>query len=108
MGRFYGAVGYATTSQTAPGVWTEAYTERNYFGDVTRFSRRLESNAVINDGISVSNVISIMADAFAYQNFASIRYVTWMGTKWTVSSVEVERPRLILTLGGVFNGSGEN
>lgn len=104
MGRFYGVVGYGETAETAPGVWKEVYTERNYYGDVQNYTRRLESSAVINDGISVTNVISIIADPYAYEHFASIRYVKWMGVAWKVSSVEVNRPRLILTLGGIDNG----
>ena len=104
MGRFYGAVGYAETTETAPGVWKEGYTERNYYGDVQKFSRRLEGSNVINDGISISNVISIIADPYAYEHFSSIRYVKWMGVAWKVSTVEVDRPRLLLTLGGVHNG----
>ena len=102
--KFYGAIGYGVTADQGNGVWTEQITERVYRGDVTRNTKRSEQGQSINDNITLSNTVSIVADAYAYENFANIKYVTWMGTKWTVSSVEIQRPRLMLTLGGVYNG----
>lgn len=103
MAKFYGAVGYAETVETSPGIWEEVITERKYKGDVIRNVRRLENPGQVNDNINVSNEISIVADAFANGNFFSIRYAEFMGAKWKVTSVEVKLPRLILTLGGVYN-----
>lgn len=104
MAKFYGPVGYAETQETAPGVWTEVISERAYRGDIIRNTRRLDGSEYLNDNVSVQNQISIVADAYAYEHFFDIRYVRWMGADWKVSSVEVQRPRLILTLGGVYNG----
>lgn len=104
MNKFYGKIGYAITKETTPGVWVEQIVERSYYGDVIRNIRRLQSSENLNDDINVSNEISIVADAFANQNFHSMRYVEYMGTKWKVSSVEVKYPRLILSIGGVYNG----
>jgi len=104
MAKFYGVVGYAETKETTPGVWTETITERKYRGDITRNARRLEGTSQVNDNITINNTISICADAYAYQNFFAIRYVEWMGANWKVTNVEVQRPRLILTIGGVYNG----
>lgn len=104
MAKFYGSVGYAETQETAPGVWTEVISERIYRGDIIRNTRRLDGSEYLNDNISVQNQISIVADAYAYEHFFDIRYVKWMGVDWKVSSVEVQRPHLILTLGGVYNG----
>lgn len=104
MNKFYGKIGYAITNETTPGVWVEQIVERSYYGDVIRNIRRLQSSENLNDDINVSNEISIVADAFANQNFHSMRYVEYMGTKWKVSSVEVKYPRLILSIGGVYNG----
>ena len=103
--KFYGVIGYATLTEVNPGKWKEVITERQYRGDVTKVSRRLQSQAEVNDDISINNEIRILADAFAYQNFQSIRYIVWMGTKWKVNSVTVDRPRLILQIGGEYNGS---
>ena len=104
MAKFFGKIGYAETSETKPGVWTETITEREYFGDVIRNTRRLQTADQINDNVTIANEISIVADQFAYQNFHAIRYVTFMGAKWKISNVEVQHPRLNLTLGDVYNG----
>lgn len=102
--KFYGIVAYAITEEVVPGKWKDVIVEKKYRGDVTRVSRRLQTAEVIDD-IQVRNEIRIVADAFAYQNFQSIRYIDWMGTKWKVNSVTVDRPRLVLEIGGEYNGS---
>lgn len=104
MAKFYGPIGFAVQVESSPGVWTEDIIERNYFGDVIRNTRRLQSDSQVNDNITVTNEISIVADPYASQNFHAIRYVKFMGTKWKVSTADVQYPRLILTLGGVYNG----
>lgn len=104
MAKFYGVIGYAVLTETKPGVWKEQVTERKYYGDLTRNTRQLQSADKLNDDINVANEISIVADPFAYQNFHSMRYVEFMGAKWKISKVEVLYPRLILTIGGVYNG----
>ena len=104
MGKFYGSIGYAETIETSPGVWVEQITERKYYGDVNRDSRRLQSANQLNDNINVSSEISIVADPYAYNHFHSMRYVEFMGAKWKISTVEPKPPRLILTLGGLYNG----
>ena len=108
MAKFYGKIGYAENVETRPGVWRPTITEREYFGDLVRNTRRLESASQINDNINISNEISIVADPYAYQNFHSMRYVEFMGAKWKISSVEDQYPRLILSIGGVYNGEGES
>lgn len=104
MAKFYGVIGYAVTKETAPGVWTEEIAEQSYYGDLTRNMRRLQDSGDLNDDINVANEISIVADPYAILNFHSMRYVAFMGAKWKISKVEVQYPRLILTLGGVYNG----
>lgn len=105
MAKFYGPIGYVAASETAPGVYTtDVVTEHNYVGDVIKNTRRLEAGENLNDNLTISNTISIVADPFAYQNFYAMRYIKWMGVYWKITSVEVSRPRLILTIGGVYNG----
>lgn len=104
MAKFYGQVGYAETLETRPGIHEEVVTERNYFGDVIRNTRKLEAGESINDNVVVNNNLSIVADSYAYQRFFAIRYVKWAGALWKVTSVEVQSPRLLLTIGGVYNG----
>ncbi len=104
MAKFYGPIGYAETSETTPGVWVEEVTERNYSGDIVKVSRRLQAGESLNDDLTVTNEISIIADPFAYQHFYAMRYIKWMGASWKITKVDVQRPRLILTIGGVYNG----
>ena len=104
MAKYYGKIGYSTSEEVKPGVWKKRITEREYFGDVVRNTRRLQSSGNLNDNIIVSNEISIVADPFANENFHSMLYVEFMGAKWKISNVEVQYPRLILTIGEVYNG----
>lgn len=104
MAKFYGVIGYAATIQTEPGIYEEEIVEIEYMGDVLRNTRRLREGSKINDDITISNQISIIADPYASNNFHAMRYVTFMGAKWKVSEVDVQYPRLILTLGGLYNG----
>lgn len=104
MAKFYGSIGYTETTETVPGVWTESITERKYSGDVIKNTRRWQDGENLNDNLVINNTISIVADPFAYQNFHAMRYITWMGASWKITNIEVQRPRLILTIGGVYNG----
>lgn len=105
MAKYYGKIGYAENKETSPGVHTEVITERAYFGDVFRNNRNLQSSGGVNDNIDISNEISIVADPFAYQNFHSMRYAEFMGTRWKITKVDAQQyPRLVLSLGGVYNG----
>ena len=104
MAKFSGVIGYGTTAETAPGVWQDVIVERKYYGDVVRNTRKLQEGEYLNNDITVGNSISIVADAYANEHFFAIRYIQWAGTLWTVSDVEVQSPRLLLRLGGVYNG----
>lgn len=105
MARYYGVIGYAISVETTPGVWKKQVVERKYYGDVIRNTRRLQSADQLNDNIVVNNELSIVADPYAYENFHSILYAEFMGAKCKITNVEVQRPRLLLTLGGVYNGN---
>lgn len=104
MAKFYGEIGYGESVETKPGVWTDVITEYHYYGDVLRNARGLESGDKVNNDLTVSNSISIIADAYANNHFFAMRYIKWAGAYWTVSDVEVKSPRLILRLGGLYNG----
>ena len=104
MARFYGVVGYVEDYEDSVDVIVEKPIERYYKGDLVRNSRKLENGEGINDNINISNQISIIADAYAMNHIFAMRYVRWMGSNWKVTSVDVEPPRLILTLGGLYHG----
>lgn len=104
MTRFHGEVGYGESVEVSAGVYDDVITERVYSGDVVRNTRRLLEGQKVNDDLSVSNSISIVADAYALQHFYKMRYVKWQGVRWKVTEVEEQRPRMLLRLGGVYNG----
>jgi len=104
MTRFFGRIGYGDTIESAPGVFVDNIIEYSYYGDVIRNARNLQAGENLNPDLSVQNSISVVADAYANEHFFSIRYVEWAGVLWTVSSVEVQSPRLLLRLGEVYNG----
>lgn len=102
MAKWYGVIGFAELVETVPGVWEEQITERNYYGDLTRNTRRLQSTDQVNDNINIANTISIVADPYAQQNFHTMRYAEFRGAKWKISDVEVQYPRLLLSVGGLY------
>ena len=105
MAKWYGKIGFSFTSETAPGAWTNADTERYYSGDIIQNTARWSTNSdSTNDDLLINNKISIVADPFVDQNFNAMRYVEFMGTLWKITNVEFAYPRLILTLGGLYNG----
>lgn len=103
MAKYYGMIGFAETVETSPGIWKEHIKEYPYYGDLVRSSRRLEQSNKVNDDINLSNDISIVADPFARENFHAMRYVTYLGTKWKVTNVDVQYPRLVLSTGGIYH-----
>lgn len=105
MARFYGAIGFAVTHETRPGIFAEYYRERMYKGDILRNSRQWSPTDHLNDNITITNEISIIADAFASSNFGVMRYVRWNNQTFeiTSASIDTDRHRINLSIGGVFN-----
>ena len=105
MAKYYGAVGFSHTyeSEESPGGWVTEIVEKRYKGDVIRNRRNWKDSGYLNDNLTIRNEISIIADDFAYRNLHEICYVAWLGTKWKVTEIDIQRPRLNLTIGGVYN-----
>lgn len=105
MAKFYGNIGYFSTIEEPEnsGIWVEKIVERQYYGDFVRIARNLQSENKVNGDININQSISIVADEYAFENFANIKYVEFGGNKWKVSYVEVNHPRLTLTVGGLYN-----
>lgn len=107
--RFHGKVGYADTIETKPGLWEEALVFRSYYGDVLRNSKRDFYGNKVNSDIQVNNQISIVADPYARDHFFNLKCVEWQGTLWHVTDVDASQyPRLVLSLGGVYNENMES
>jgi len=105
MAKFYGKIGYVVTEETSPGVWSERELDPiNYYGDILSNVRRWNSSGDVNDNLSVDNRISILADPFAFENVQAMKWIEFMNAKWKISSVDIEYPRIIITLGDIYNG----
>ena len=104
MAKWFGKIGFCVTEETEPGIWEEVVTERSYYGDLLSNFRKLQNSGGVNDNRDVSAELSVVADPYAEIHFNSIHYVEFGGVKWKVNSVEPQRPRLILSLGGEYNG----
>ena len=105
MAKWYGVIGYADTVEVEPGIWEEQVTERPYYGELIRNTRRIQTTDKVNDDLTISNQISIVSDPYAINNFHAMKYAVLWGTKWKITSVEVQYPRLVLEVGGVYNGN---
>ena len=104
MAKFRGEIGYAKQLEVRPGIWQEQIVERMYVGDVLKNVNKWREGKNTNDDLTVENRFSVVSDSFADENFHLMRYVHWMGARWKITSVEVQRPRLVLLIGGVYNG----
>jgi hypothetical protein len=102
--KYFGRVGYGKSSETQPGTWSDIVTERQYYGDVVKDTRRLVASQEVNANLSLGDSIEIVADPYALENFHAIKYAELAGALWEVTEIDQKRPRLILRLGGVYNG----
>ena len=101
-GKICSEVGYVVQQETEPGVWEQTIVKRKHYGELVRNSSKFQTAEGVNDNINISTEISIVADAFANENFYNMRYIEFMGVKWKITNVEVQYPRLILSLGGLY------
>lgn len=102
--RWSGVIGYAETVETKPGVWSQQIVEHKHYGDVVRNRQLNQSSGQVNNNINISNSISVVADPYAYENFQLMRYITFKGVKWNISDIDIQHPRIVISLGGVYNG----
>lgn len=106
--RFHGRIGYFESVEVEPGLWEEQLTFRTYYGDVIQNRKRDSQGTKVNADILVTNQISIVADPYARDHFFNLRCVEWQGALWSVSDVEVQPPRLILSIGGLYHEDMES
>lgn len=104
MAKFYGAIGYALQIESKPGVWIDEVIEKNYRGDIILDQRRWQSDEKVNDNINIDNSISIIADEYAYNNIGSMKYIIWNNVPWKIQSFSINRPRIVIQIGGIYNG----
>ena len=108
MAKFCAMIGFSVSEETAPDVWVQKIVEKRYSGEVIRAHRRYRADQSVNDHLTLNSQVSIIADAYAVSHYGDIRYVTLMGTRWKVTGIEIQRPRLLLDLGEIYNGEEPN
>lgn len=104
MAKIHTKIGFAQTVEAVPGVWEEKTIERPYYGELTKNSRKWSSSETLNDDLTLTNTVSVLADSFAYQNYSAMRYIVLSNSKWKITSIDIGHPRLTLTIGGLYNG----
>lgn len=105
--KFCGKIGFALTKEDPPGSWKEVVEDRIYFGDIQRYNASWESSEYLNDNFNIKNDISVLADSFLMENAGAMRYINYLGTNWKINSMNIQYPRIILTIGGVYNDNSE-
>lgn len=104
MAKFYGKIGFRTTTETTPGVWTKSFVEREYCGDILKNVRRNSHGESTNDDVVIQNTFSLISDPYAISHCNEMKYLEWEGIRWKIESADIEYPRILLTLGGEYNG----
>lgn len=108
MAKFYGVIGFVQQEETSPGIWEDVCTEKPYYGELLKNLARHQSANQLNDNFVVSDEISIIADGYLRENLAFIKYVNYMGINWKVTNLDgTNYPRIVLTLGGIYNGKDQ-
>ena len=102
MSKCSGVIGYSLVVETQPGIWSETIIDKPYYGEVITDNRKYDNNA-INEDLNISNKISIVSNSFMLENLAMMKYLTFLKSKWKITSVEMKPPRIIITIGGLYN-----
>lgn len=108
--RFAGEIGFSESVDRGDdtGVTINKIYRRPYYGDVLKNYRSWKENQFSTIGdITINNQISLVGDPFLFEHLQFMKFVIWMGRPWSVTSVDVEYPRLIISIGGVYNGPTE-
>lgn len=110
MAKYSGMIGFVRNKETyeGSGIWIEDVIEKPYRGDVINDVMKWQNSSNVNEDLNISNKFSIVADTFAMQNIGNMRYVTFLGEKWKIMTVEINRPRIVIYIGGIYHGTTEN
>lgn len=100
-----GEIGYAKSIETTPGVYDDQITRKPFSGDLIQDTRKWESDQKVNDNLVLGNRVSILASSFARANLDFMKFVKIGESYWEISNIQIQYPRLFLTLGSVYNGN---
>ena len=110
MARFYGKVGFIRTVNDGTGRFVEEEVVRYYKGDVNNNVRRYnpQNDVSANDDLALNDNVSILADAYAAENYMAMQWIEFDNVRWRITSVTKEYPRITIFFGGVWNGKATN
>lgn len=100
--KWFGEIGYFVESNNVDGIVTDSFITQQYYGDIIKDYKTNTSENAVNEDFELSNRISVVADPYLISHFHKIAWISFMETKFKVRSVELQYPRLIVSLGGVF------
>lgn len=107
MAKWAGKIGFAETVKGEDDISRTTIVEQSYKGDVLQNNRKWDDSERINGDFSISNRISVVAKDYMLTHLQYMRYITWQGAKWRITSVSVMYPRVILSIGDLYNGTEE-
>lgn len=105
MAKFAGLVTYVVTKETVPGVWAEVAESVTMRGDIIRKGAVVQNGDKVNDDVVLNHRVSLVADDYALGNYQDIKRIQIDGREWNINNIEVQRPRIIVTVGGLWNGN---
>ena len=104
MSKFWGPIGINRGPvQTAPGILEVVIEELEVSGEMRQLQLRWPQ-ARMQEGLSANHVLSIVTPEDSDIDFTEVVYIVWQSRKWSVTSIQYKRPRVELTLGGLYNG----
>jgi hypothetical protein len=104
MARYWGVIGINRGPvQTSPGILTPKIEEVQVSGEM-RQERLNWPQAGMREGLSARHVLSVITPEDSDIDFTEAVYISWQGRKWSVTSIQYKRPRVELSLGGIYSG----
>lgn len=89
--------------EVRPGVWKMQPEEVTHRAKLLTYNKDYDSGEEVNDDLKLRNRYEIVMKDKKL-DYQDMRYVIVKGTKWKVSALEFLEVRIIITLGGVYNG----
>ena len=107
--KFYDKVIFSKPEETRPGVWgPDKIVAKPYPGTMTRMISKWDRKSdKVNEDKRVNNQLEIIADEFLDLNWMHIRSIMYKGVEWAVNTVSYVPPHLVLEIGELYNGTGQ-
>jgi hypothetical protein len=104
MNRYSGVIGIRRPPvEVEPGIFEDVIEEVAITGSIYRRPARWAIGETAQDTLQMNQVISVVAPENIQNSLDGIVYATYQGRRWAVRSIEYNRPRLELSLGGTYN-----